>query len=273
MHEWHRILSKVSRYGVDRPDRTGTGTRALFGELLEFTNDDREFPAVTSKHLGWKQCMAELECFIKGHNNLKQFHEAGCTIWDANANAQYWSPRWPGDLGKIYGFQWRHFSGRSQSGGLKQVDQLKELVGGLKRDPYGRRHLVTAWNPAELDQMCLPPCHYAFQCFVSDGCMDLLVHMRSVDLFLGLPFDIASYAVLQRLIATETGLKSRFLKFSLGDAHIYDNHKAQVAEVVSRPTHVAPTLELSGTLFNFKGSDAKLVGYSHAGAVPAQMNV
>lgn len=291
MNEWHRALRKAITAGYDRPDRTGVGTLATFGEQLHFDNRLDVFPAVTTKKLAFKPMAAELACFLKGAESLKEFHEMGCHIWDGNGIAGYWTPRarFEGDLGRIYGVQWRDWMSvdHSQSTyeGLhatKVVDQLKELVEGMKRDPFGRRHLVSAWNPGELDVMCLPPCHVLFQAFVRPGdkkdgphVVDLRVDMRSVDLFLGLPFDVASYALLQKLLAKELGYESGWLTFHLGDAHVYKNHVAQVHTVLEREEFPPPTLVLDdrATIFDFHPDQARLVDYLSHPAVPAPLNV
>jgi thymidylate synthase len=280
--EWHRILRKVRAHGVERPDRTGVGTLATFGEQLCFDNRVA-FPAVTTKKLAFGQVASELAAFLAGHSDLQGFHSVGCKIWDGNGTAEYWKPRamYEGDLGRIYGVQWRDWLSAPRAGGQppKSTDQLKELVDGIRRDPFGRRHLVTAWNPGELDQMCLPPCHVLFQafCYPAEKRMvvDLRVDMRSVDLFLGLPFDIASYALLQRLLCKDLGAISGWLTFQLGDSHIYLNHQAQVAEVLAREPREAPTLRLhrDASLFNFSPDMAELVDYHPHPAVPAPLNV
>ena len=276
MYEWRRILKKVMGHGVDRPDRTGVGTRALFGEQLVFENSDT-FPAVTLKKLAFGQVTAELACFIRGYDNLEEFHGLGCNIWDANCQSEWWQKKAlnDDDLGRIYGTQWRRWQGCDEYGASYELDQLKMLVDGIRKDPYGRRHIVTAWQPAELGQMCLPPCHILFQCFVADGKLDLRVDMRSVDLFLGLPFDIASYAILQRLIARACGFQSGWLIFQLGDAHIYKNHFQQVHLALSREEYDPPTLKMDEDcqLFTFEPGQVSLASYACHSAIPAIMNV
>lgn len=289
MEPWQRILKKVLTHGERRHDRTGVGTLALFGEALTFDNRD-SFPAVTLKKLGFEQVKAELSCFLHGYDNLRHFHQAGCHIWDDNGTAPYWLPfaRFEGDLGRIYGVQWRNWRSPAQHRGqflgealyeVKEVDQLRVLVDKLRSEPHGRRHVVTAWNPGELDQMCLPPCHMFFQAFLSgegmDMRLDIAVYMRSVDLFIGLPFDVASYALLQRLLAKELNVDSGFLTFMLGDTHIYLNHVDQVRTVLAREPHVPPSLDLSSkaSLFEFDPNHAHLMGYQFHPAVPAPMNV
>lgn len=280
MEQWKRILGKVLRQGEKRDDRTGVGTLALFGEALTFDNRDG-FPAVTTKKLAFNQMAAELACFVRGYQTLEQFHSMGCTIWDGNGTSDYWVPyaRHEGDLGRIYGVQWRDWRS-TNLGEVTSTDQLKNLIDGMRREPHGRRHVVTALNPGELGQMCLPPCHVLFQAFVSgpvDGAkrVDLCVYMRSVDLFLGLPFDIASYALLQRLIAKELGFDSGFLTFFLGDAHIYLNHVEQVNVVLTREEFEPPWLSIrpEASLFDFHPNQVELRDYKHHGPVPAPLNV
>lgn len=286
MEPWKRILNKVARHGERRNDRTGVGTVALFGEALTFDNRNT-FPAVTTKKLAFGQVAAELSCFLRGYDSLEQFHSVGCTIWDGNGGSDYWLPRArkEGDLGRIYGVQWRDWrSVLCHDNGLElvKVDQLQALVDGMRKEPHGRRHLVTALNPGEMAQMCLPPCHVLFQAFVSGGaddgsvpCVDLCVYMRSVDLFLGLPFDVASYALLQRLLAKELSFDSGFLTFFLGDAHIYLNHLDQVNVVLAREERDAPWLSLhaDASLFDFHPSQATLKDYDPHPAVQAPLNV
>lgn len=271
MKEWHDLLRTVLLNGENRPDRTGIGTKSLFGLNLELSNTSNSFPAVTTKKLAVRQCFGELAAFLEGAENLEVFHKHGCTIWDGNANAKYWQPRTEGDVGRIYGAQWREW--RSED---TIVDQLADLISSLQKDPYSRRHLVTAFNPGELHLSCLPPCHVMFQCYVSNRLhLDLQVTMRSVDLFLGLPFDIASYALLQRLIAKEIGLQSRRLVFTFGDAHIYNNHLDAVGLALSRkplkPPHLY--LEPGSSIFKFKPAEARLINYVHYDAIKADLNV
>jgi thymidylate synthase len=289
-------MAKVVGHGVNRPDRTGAGTLSCFGEQLVFDNRPGTFPAVTTKRLFFGQVKAELACFLRGYDSLEQFHSMGCTIWDGNGNSDYWKPRarFEGDLGRIYGVQWRDWLSvgcKAQGGGAeepKSTDQLRALVDGMRRDPYGRRHVVTALNPGELDQMCLPPCHVLFQAYVRPDAtssspdphqpgqwVDLRVDMRSVDLFLGLPFDVASYALLQRLLAKELGWKSGWLVFQLGDAHVYLNHLDQVKTVLGRREKAPPDLVLdpAASLFGFEPAHALLSGYDPHPPVAAPLNV
>lgn len=255
-HAWRLLLRDIQANGEFREDRTGVGTQSLFGYQLEVLNTVT-FPAVTCKKLGFEQVKAELASFIRGYTTKKDFNKMGCTIWD----------KWPDDFGPIYGAQWRNFNG---------VDQLWQLCDDLKKNPNGRRHIVTAWNPAELNKMCLPPCPIMFQCYVSQKTfLDMHVYQRSADAFIGVPFDIASYALLQRLIAKEVGLESGRLIFSYGDVHIYNNHEKAVELALSRTIHPPPRLEIAkeSILWDFRPDDAQLLGYEHSGFIRAELNV
>lgn len=288
MKAWHDLLKKVLRHGAHREDRTGVGTLAVFAEVLKVSNAS-SFPAVTTKQLAFKQCAAEMACFIRGNHSLHAFHHFGCTVWDGNGNDPRWvnkpadqgGPQFEGDLGRIYGVQWRNWQsdGGKWPGGEEKgpvsTDQLRNLVDGLAADPCGRRHIVTAWNPGELSQMCLPPCPILFQAYRVGSRLDLCVYQRSCDLFLGLPFDIAGYALLQRLIAKELGITTGELTFFIGDAHIYMNHMNQVEEVLKRKPAKLPTLLLdpAATLWDFEPTQAKLLDYIPYAAIPAPLNV
>lgn len=279
MRQWQGLMANILEFGKRRPNRTGVDTIAAFGAIIQFDDIYKQFPAVTTKKLGFTQVKAELACFLRGYDNLADFWVMGCNIWDENANAEYWlknpNRRGEGDLGRIYGVQWRDWRAPNKEYG---IDQLKILVQNLRDDPFSRRHVVTAWNPGELDKMCLPPCHTMFQCYVDQGSLDMLVQMRSVDVFLGLPFDIASYATLQHLLAKECGYIPRTLKFCLGDTHIYTNHLEQVKTVLAREPYPLPHLEYatgrgSNKIWNFDPKDVELVGYKSHDAVPGVMNV
>ncbi len=276
MVNYQRLLYDVLTKGEQRPDRTGTGTLSLFGQQLRF-DCASSFPAVTVKRLPFEGVCGELASFIAGARDVADFQKNGCRFWDANAERTSGSkflPEFKGDLGRIYGVQWRswHFVDRSTYKWF-QVDQLRELVAGIKAQPYGRRHLVLAYNPGELDQVCLPACHVLFQCYVARERLDLLFWMRSVDLFLGLPCDIALYALLQRLIALECGLLPGMLIAQLGDCHIYLNHIAQTKQILSRVPLNPPQLVLAkeASLFGFKPAHASLRGYDPHPAIKAPM--
>ena len=292
MNQWHAWLENALHGGSPRPDRTGVGTLSLFGLRTQFDLSTGLFPAVTTKHLYFGQVKAELAAFIRGAETLDEFHEVGCNIWDGNGTSEYWKPRMrrTGDLGRIYGVQWRRWRaakiddyGSAYDG--TYTDQLMNLVNSLREDPFGRRHLVTAWNPGELDQMCLPPCHYAFQAYceaddivhdeIVNPRLSLMVHMRSLDLFLGMPFDVASYALLMHLIARELGWGLGKLILTAGDAHIYKNHVEQVREVLVRDPLPLPKLVLApeARLFDFYPYQAELDGYHSLGAIQAPLNI
>ena len=242
-HLYLTLLTQVLRYGEPRMDRTGVGTRALFGEHVTVSRDvTREFPLVSVKKTHFRSVALELLWFLRGETNTETL---GCGIWDQ------WSGE-DGELGPIYGAQWRgwcspRFDEDGSCEAIHEVDQIARLVTGLKDNPTSRRHIVSAWNVAELDEMALVPCHYSFQCFVAAGrYLDMQVNQRSCDLGLGAPFNWASYALLMLMLAKETGLYARRLKFAYGDMHVYDNHAEKLrrmledtAGVVSAPCTVA----------------------------------
>lgn len=269
-------LRLILETGVDRDDRTGTGTRALFGLQMRF-NMQEGFPAITTKKLAFKAVKSELLWFLEGStddNRLKELNGSEKTIWTANAEAEYWKPKatYPGDLGRVYAAQWRKW----QKPDGTTVDQIAEVIEQIKKDPNSRRLIVTAWNPGELDQMALPPCHMFFQFFVANGKLSLLMHQRSCDMFLGVPFNIASYSLLLHMVAQVTGLKAHEFIHSLGDAHIYNNHFDAVREQLSRTPLPTPTLALNPdvkTIEGFSMDDINLVNYESHPAIKAAMAV
>jgi len=280
-------LKDILETGERRPDRTGTGTISKFGVQMRF-DLNQGFPAVTTKKLAWKSVVSELLWFIEGssdENRLKEIlhgdrNSTEKTIWSDNATASYWKnkARFKGDLGRVYGVQWRAW--RAPVFGVnrmavKHVDQLQELINGLEKDPYGRRHIISAWNPGELDSMALPPCHMMSQFYVSNGKLSCQMYQRSADLFLGVPFNIASYALFTHMIAQVCGLEVGELIICLGDAHIYENHVEQVKEQLSRKPLPLPKLELNQTegITTFKMSDIQLVDYKFHAAIKAPMAV
>lgn len=296
--EWHRLMLQIQREGELRMDRTGVGTRAIFGARCEW--DLREcFPACTTKKLYFGQVRAELAAFLAGAESLEDFHQHGCDIWDKNAK-DWRTPRYPGDVGRIYGVQWRRWRSvfnapsdwekldgamhearaASAEREWRETDQIAKLVEGIRAQPHGRRHLVQTWNPGELDAMCLPPCHVLFQCFTSDGVstgpdwLDLHFHMRSLDVFLGMPFDVASYGLMAHLVARAVGREPRRLIMTSGDTHLYLNHTEQVEKVLSREPLPGPRLVLmdGASVLNFDSSHAYLAEYEHHPAVYAPMN-
>jgi thymidylate synthase len=245
MKQYHDLLEDILNNGEVKDDRTGVGTISVFGRQLRF-DLTAGFPAVTTKKLAWKSVVSELLWFIEGTGDERRLAEIlygsrdteRSTIWTGNAQAAYWTPkaRYDGDLGRVYGVQWRDWRG---------VDQLSSLIEGIKKDPNGRRHILTAWNVDELDQMALPPCHVLAQFYVSNGKLSCHMYQRSVDVFLGLPFNIASYALLTHMIAQVCDLKVGELIISTGDTHIYSNHVEQVNEQLSREEYPLPLLFLN----------------------------
>ena len=229
MQQYVDLVNRALREGEPRTDRTGVGTLAVFGGRIEFDLRER-FPLVTVKETRWRTAFLEMLWFLRGETNTEYLHRHGCTLWDAWADEH-------GRLGPVYGAQWREWPGTEWPGTEGgNVDQIAVLIDGLKNNPQGRRHIVSAWNVAELENMALPPCHWAFQCYVSNsGELDMQVNQRSWDLALGAPFNIAQYALLLTLLARATGLEPRKLAFAFGDAHIYQNHVEAMREVVQRP--------------------------------------
>ena len=269
-------LHNVLNNGTVREDRTGVGTIGLFGMQQRY-DLSAGFPAVTTKKLAFKACLGELLWFLEGSSDERRLAEIThgtrkgvTTIWTANALSPYWKPKakFEGDLGRVYGVQWRDFGG---------VDQVQELVNGIKRDPYGRRHILSAWNPGELDQMALPPCHCFAQFYVSaDGKLSCQMYQRSCDMFLGVPFNIASYSLLTHMISQVCGLEAGEFVHVLGDAHIYLNHVEQVKEQLGREPLPLPTLWINPDvkdLFKFTMADFKLENYTSYDSIKAPMAV
>ena len=275
--QYLNLLQKILEEGSDRSDRTGVGTRALFGHQMRFDLSSGLFPAVTTKKLAFKAVKSELLWFLEGShddNRLKELNGSEKTIWTANAEADYWKDKaqFPGDLGRVYGVQWR--SWQKPDGGT--VDQIAEVIEKIKTNPTDRRLIVTAWNPGELDQMALPPCHMFFQFFVADGKLSLFMHQRSCDMFLGVPFNIASYSLLLAMVAQVTNLTPGEFIHSLGDAHIYNNHFDQVKEQLTREPLTPPSLWLNPDVKNiddFTMDDIKLENYEHHPPIKADMAV
>jgi thymidylate synthase len=273
MKKYLQALEQVLEEGSERVDRTGVGTKAYFGMQTRY-NMNEGFPAVTTKKLFFDAVKAELLWFIKGSRDIKELQKMGCYIWDENAKADYWKEKaeFEGDVGRIYGVQWREW--RKPDGEF--VDQLKNVIEGIKKNPYGRRHIVTAWNPGELETMALPPCHTFFQLFVAEEKLSLQMYQRSCDMFLGVPFNIASYSLFLHMIAQVTGYTPGDFIHVLGDAHIYKNHYKQVKEQLKRKPYPLPTLELNKEIKNiddFKMEDISLKNYKHHPSIKAKMAV
>lgn len=278
MKQYHDIVKKILNEGVTKEDRTGTGTKAIAGVLFEHDMKDG-YPLLTTKKMPFKIMAAELEFFIKGITDKEWLKERKCHIWDEWANPQkapyghdeaskqrMMEER---DLGAVYGFQWRHYNATYENYDTdytgKGVDQLQNLIDLLKKDPSSRRMIVNAWNPTMMNQMALPPCHYCFQVTVTDGKLNLMWNQRSVDVMLGLPFNISSYALLLHLLAKEVGLEEGRLVGFLGDTHIYSNHIEGAKEQLTRdPNDFAlPTIETPAftSIFDWEYTDTTLLGY------------
>ena len=290
MKQYLNLLQEILDTGEDKDDRTHVGTRSLFGRSIRF-DLRRGFPAVTTKKLAWKACVGELLWFIEGSSDERRLaeithgtREGVTTIWTPNALAPYWKPKaeFEGDLGRVYGVQWRDWQKHTwmpQVGtfAINKVDQLEVLIEGLKKDPNSRRHILSAWNVADLDQMALPPCHVMSQFYVNKN-NELSCHMyqRSVDVFLGLPFNIASYALLTHLVAQVCDLKVGELIISMGDSHVYLNHIEQAKEQLKRTTLELPKLVLNSEIKDitkFTMADIKLEGYVSHPPIKAPMAV
>jgi thymidylate synthase len=284
-------LKDILETGEQRPDRTGVGTISKFGIQMRF-DLSKGFPALTTKKLAWRSVVSELLWFIEGSGDEYRLREIlhgeryseKTTIWTDNARAEYWTKkklqRHEGDLGRVYGVQWRRWRApvvRINKVVLQNCDQLLNLIDGIKADPYGRRHIISAWNPGELEHMALPPCHMMSQFYVSkDGKLSCQMYQRSADMFLGVPFNIASYALFTHMIAKVCGLKVGELIIALGDAHIYENHKSQVKEQLKRKPFALPTLFLSDGITDvtkFTMDDISLEDYESHEAIKAPMAV
>ncbi|MDE6556541.1 MAG: thymidylate synthase [Duncaniella sp.] len=253
MKQYLELLDKIMREGVDRNDRTGTGTRSIFGHQMRFDLSEG-FPLLTTKKLHLRSIIHELLWFIKGDTNVGYLHDNGVTIWDEWARSD-------GDLGHIYGYQWRSWP--DYNGGF--IDQLSDVVEQIRRNPDSRRLIVSAWNVADIPGMALPPCHVMFQFYVADGKLSLMLYQRSADTFLGVPFNIASYALLLMMVAQVTGLQPGEFIHTLGDTHIYHNHFDQVATQLERTPGPLPRMLINPevkSLFDFKYEDFNLVDYN-----------
>ncbi len=265
MQQYLERLLQILDTGVDRNGRNGQ-TRALFGMQMRYNLADG-FPAVTTKKLAFRSVKAELLGFLRGYDRVEQFQKLGTQIW--NANAEAWGK--DGDLGRIYGVQWRRW--QTKNGPL---DQLAEVIEQLKNNPNSRRHVVTAWNPGELDQMSLPPCHIFFQFFVAEGKLSLQMYLRSCDMFLGVPFNIASYSMLLCMVAQVTNLEPNEFILTLGDAHIYHAHFEQVRMQLQRNPLPLPRLVLNPkvqSIDDFKMQDIQLTAYEHYDTIRAPLIV
>jgi len=264
LRQYLDLLARIRKEGLRKEDRTGTGTVSLFGAQMRFDLSDG-FPLMTTKKLHVKSIVHELLWFLQGSTNVRYLNEHGVTIWDEWADEH-------GELGPVYGKQWRSWP--TASG--ETVDQITALVEGIKRDPDSRRHIVSAWNVGEIPKMALPPCHCLFQFYVAGGRLSCQLYQRSADVFLGVPFNIASYALLTQMVAQVTGLEPGEFVHTFGDVHLYLNHFEQADEQLSRAPRALPRLEINPdvkSLFDFVYEDFKLVGYDPHKAIRAEVAV
>jgi thymidylate synthase len=264
MNQYENFLKHVYETGSDKSDRTGTGTRSVFGGQLRFDISE-SFPLITTKKVHLKSIIHELLWFIKGDTNIAYLKEHGVKIWDEWADEE-------GNLGPVYGKQWR--SWETPSG--KTIDQLSEVINSIKQNPDSRRIIVSAWNPSDIPNMALAPCHCLFQFYVNDGKLSCQLYQRSADLFLGVPFNIASYALLTMMIAQVTGLKLGEYIHTFGDAHIYNNHFEQVELQLSREPRAYPQMKINPavkSIFDFKFEDFELINYHPHDGIKAPVSV
>ena len=252
MKQYLDLLSHVKSNGIEKEDRTGTGTLSVFGYQMRF-DLNKGFPLLTTKKIHLKSVIHELLWFLTGNTNIQYLKDNGVSIWDEWADEN-------GDLGPVYGFQWRSWS--SSNG--QSIDQIKNLIDGIKSNPDSRRLIVSAWNVAEIDNMKLPPCHAFFQFYIADNKLSCQLYQRSADIFLGVPFNIASYALLTRMVAQVCELECGDFVHTLGDAHIYLNHIEQVNEQLSRTPKSLPVMNINSAIkdiFKFKYEDFELLNY------------
>jgi thymidylate synthase len=259
------LMQDIFDHGVDRDDRTGTGSRSVFGRQMRF-DLGHGFPLLTTKKLHLKSIIVELLWFLRGDTNVRWLQERGVTIWDE------WADPKTGELGPVYGKQWRSWAAPDG----RVIDQIAGVLNSLKTNPNSRRHVVSAWNPAEVEDMALPPCHCLFQFYVAEGRLSCQLYQRSADVFLGVPFNIASYALLTLMMAQVLGLKPGDFVHTLGDAHLYHNHFEQAREQLLRAPFAAPTMRLNpavSDLFAFAYEDFTLEGYQSHKAIKAPIAV
>jgi len=264
MKNYLDLLADVLENGTEKTDRTGTGTISVFGRQLRF-DLSAGFPLVTTKRLHIKSIVHELIWFLSGETNIQYLRDNGVKIWDAWADEE-------GNLGPVYGSQWRTWIAADG----RTIDQISDVIAQIKSNPDSRRHLVNAWNVGEVDNMALPPCHYAFQFYVANGKLSCMFHMRSTDTFLGLPFNIASYALLTHMVAQQCGLDVGELIYTGGDVHIYSNHVEQVKQQLEREPYPLPRLEIKrkpDSIFDYKFEDFEFVGYQFHPTIKAPIAV
>ena len=295
--QYQGILRKLVLYGKEKGDRTGTGTLSYFGDQIRHNMADG-FPLLTTKKMAVKTMMTELKWFLKGDTNIKYLVDNNCHIWNGDAYKAYrriptnqldertfvhriktqdWFAKEWGELGPIYGKQWRDwqsqkFNVAKGEGYLLQIDQIHKLIVDIKNNPDSRRLMVSAWNVSEVEEVVLPPCHYGFQCYVSEGKLSLMWNQRSCDTFLGIPFNIASYATLLLLLCKETGLEAGELIGNLGDVHLYKNHVQQAKEQIVREPFPLPTIELSNVDILNGEWDYEIKGYEYHPTIKAPLS-
>ncbi len=264
MKQYLDLLDHVLEHGVKKEDRTGTGTISVFGYQMRFDLSEG-FPVLTTKKLHLRSIIHELLWFLKGDTNIKYLNDNRVTIWDEWADEN-------GDLGPVYGYQWRSWPAADG----RHIDQISRVIDSIQNNPNSRRHLVNAWNVGELDKMALPPCHIMFQFYVANGKLSLQMYQRSADIFLGVPFNIASYALLLRMVAQVTGLEPGDFVHTFGDAHIYLNHIDQVKLQLTRTPYPLPQLTLNPevkNIFDFKFDDIRLTGYQSHPHIKGEISV
>ena len=261
--QYEDLLAKIMREGTEKSDRTGTGTRSLFGAQLRY-DLSKGFPLITTKRVHMKSVIGELLWFLSGDSNVHWLQENGVRIWNEWADEN-------GDLGPVYGVQWRRWN----AGDGREIDQISQVLETLKTNPDSRRMIVSAWNVGDLPKMALEPCHAFFQLYVADGRLSLQLYQRSADMFLGVPFNIASYSLLTHMFAQQAGLKVGDFIWTGGDCHIYSNHVEQVTEQLSREPYPFPTLKLrkADSMFSYGFDDVEIVGYEHHPTIKAPVAV
>lgn len=295
--QYQGILRKLVLYGTEKGDRTGTGTLSYFGDQIRHNMADG-FPLLTTKKMAVKTMMTELKWFLKGDTNIKYLVDNNCHIWNGDAYKAYrriptnqldertfvhrmktqdWFAKEWGELGPIYGKQWRNWQSQKfdvakGTGYMLQIDQIHKLIVDIKNNPDSRRLMVSAWNVSEVEEVVLPPCHYGFQCYVSEGKLSLMWNQRSCDTFLGIPFNIASYATLLLLLCKETGLQPGELIGNLGDVHLYKNHVQQAKEQIVREPFPLPTIELSNVDILNGEWDYEIKGYEYHPTIKAPLS-
>lgn len=262
------LVRKILMEGHLKSDRTGTGTISLFGQQMRFDLSDGSFPLITTKRTWFRGVAYELLWFLKGSSNVRWLQEHRVHIWDDWADKD-------GNLGPVYGVQWRKWPAPTKDDPDRTVDQIADVIENIRKHPDSRRLVVTAWNPAEVGQMALPPCHALFQFYVADGRLSCQLYQRSCDMFLGVPFNIASYSLLTRLVAQQTGLEPGEFVWTGGDCHIYDNHVEQVLKQLSRKPYPYPKLVIDPepSIDDYVYEDFHVLGYRHWGAIKAPIAV